>query len=76
MTAWLRRNTVPIVIVLVASALVIAGFELLDSLAASEPLEVAAGDDALNVGGLIKVTLFLAVPGAITLAVRGRSSAP
>lgn len=81
MTAWLRRNTVPVItvpvlIVLGASALVVAGLEILDALAASEPLDGADGEAALTIGGLIKVTLFLAVPAAITLAIRGRAKTP
>jgi hypothetical protein len=72
MNAWFKRNTVPIAIVLVASVVVIAGFELLDELTSSEPLGPVEGEASLTVAGLIKVTLFMLVPGWITVAVRRR----
>ena len=76
MTAWLRRNTAPIMIIVVASALVIAVAELLNAFTTSERVDTTDADAALHVGGLVKVAIFLAVPGAITLAVRRRQSPP
>lgn len=72
MMGWLKRNTMPIAIVLVAAAAVIGGAEVLDSLSASEPFEPKGGDGSLTVAGLIKVTMFMLVPGSLTLAVRRR----
>lgn len=72
MKAWLERNALPIAIVLLASVVVIGAWELLDAYVASEPLAAPNGSEALTIGGLIKVTLFLLVPGLITLAIRRR----
>ncbi len=72
MNAWLGRNASPIAIVLLASAVVIGAWEVLDAFATSEPLGTPEGDAPLNPGGLIKVTLFLLVPSLITLAIRRR----
>lgn len=72
MRAWLGRNASPITIVALASVLVIGAWELLDAFVASEPLDVIEGNDALTIGGIIKVALFLLVPGLITLAIRRR----
>lgn len=83
MSAWFRRNTVPIAIVVLASVAVIVAFELIDALAAA-PLEtdgaagVAAGaapaEDELSgvasLAGLIKVSAFLGVGALIARAVR------
>ncbi len=88
MNAWLSRNTVPILLVLAASAVVIAGFEILDAVAGGPTAEPttetgAAADDLQGIAslaGLIKVALFLLIPGAITVAVRrsleGRTAKP
>lgn len=72
MSAWLKRNTMPVVIVFVAAAVVIGAWELVDSLLASEPFAAETGDETLTLAGLIKVAMFLLVPGLITLAVRRR----
>lgn len=70
--SWLRRNARPILWVLLASAVVIMGFEIVDAVVgggapADEDAEAAMG---LSVAGLIKVTAFLAVGYAVTAAVR------
>ncbi len=79
MNAWISRNTVPILLVLAGSAAVIVAFEVLDAVAggpAASPAtatEAEAGDELQGIAslaGLIKVSLFLLIPGAITLAVR------
>lgn len=72
MMAWIKRNTGPIVMVLVASAVVIIGAEVLDSLSESEPFKPKEGSESLTVAGLIKVAMFMLIPGSITLAVRRR----
>lgn len=75
MTAWLSRNTRPILAVLAASAVVIVGFEVLDALASS-PAAPAASEEEAELGGvavlagLIKVTAFLGVGAGLTLLVR------
>lgn len=74
MTGWLQRNLRPIAVVLLASALVIGAFEVIDALTASAPVAEAASDDALegaaSVAGLIKVTLFLGVGALIAVPIR------
>lgn len=81
MTAWFARNTTPILIVLVAAGVVIGAFEVLDALTTPTPsAETAASaepageelEGVASIAGLIKVMLFLAVSGGITLAVRRR----
>ena len=74
---WLRRNAAPIGWVLLASAVVIAAFELIDSFSAATPVNDVdeAGADLEGIAalaGLIKVALFMAIPAAVTLAVRSR----
>lgn len=76
MSAWLKRNTGPILIVVAASAVVIGGSELLDSLSTSQPFEAEGASAALTVGGLVKVALFMLIPGLITLAVRRHQREP
>lgn len=75
MTAWLRRNTLPILGTVAAAGLVIFGFEALDSFTASgavsmNPETETDAQGALAFAGLIKVTLFLAVPIGVTLFLR------
>lgn len=76
MNAWLSRNTVPIVIVLAASAAVVGIFELLDAFATSTPVvdgaEGAELEGAATIAGLIKVVAFLVVGAALTMLVRRR----
>ena len=70
---WLRRNTMPIVWVLVASAVVIGLFEVVDAFVGSGVAgEVVETEEPPAFAGIIKVTLFIAIPFAITLAVRRR----
>ena len=73
MRQWIGRNAPPIIIVLVASSVVIGAWEVLDAVTSSEPIEAPESSTALNPGGLVKVTLFLLIPGLVTLAVRRRS---
>lgn len=81
MSAWLSRNIGPILLTLLASAVVIGAFELLDLVAGSPAAEV--GEAGVNpetaevqlggiasAAGLIKVTAFLLVGGGLTLLVR------
>lgn len=72
--SWLKRNLRPIAWVLLASAAVIVAFEILDALGGGgQPADVAAEEAVgLNVGGLIKVTLFLGVGFGITKLVLRR----
>lgn len=76
MTTWLARNTRPILAVLVASAAVIAAFEILDTVVASSPTEAVVAEEGTELGGiaslagLIKVSLFLAVGVGLTALVR------
>ncbi len=78
--SWLRRNSAPIGWVLLAAAVVIAGFEVIDAFNETTPTtavtEAADADlDGVAVlAGLLKVALFLTLPAAITLAVRRRLS--
>lgn len=76
MTAWLRRNTFPILATIAAAALVIIAFEVIDAVTPSTDLasitaeaEVAA-QEAPAIAGFIKVALFLAVSMGVTLFVR------
>ena len=76
---WLRRNAGPIAWVLVASAVIIVVFELIDLLAAGDTPSGTEQAEAATLGyvGLIKVTVFMGVPFLVTLLVRRRSaSAP
>lgn len=80
MTAWVSRNATPILFVLVASALVIGAFEIIDAISGSTPAssvaavepEIAADDldGAAALAGLIKAMAFLLVGGGVTLLVR------
>lgn len=76
MSTWLSRNTRPILVVLAASAVVVAAFEVLDAIVASSPIEEVPGEEAAEFGGiavlagLIKVSLFLAIGVGITFLVR------
>ena len=75
MTAWLRRNSLPILATLAAAALVIIGFEALDSVTAggavtANPETATEAQGGLAFAGLIKVTLLLAVPIGVTLFIR------
>ena len=76
---WLRRNAGPIAGVLVASAMIIVVFELIDLLAAGGTPSSTEEAEGATLGpvGLIKVTVFMGVPFLVTLLVRRRSaSAP
>ncbi len=75
---WLKRNSAPILMVIAAAAIVIGAMEVVDALTTSTPLAPEASDEAGFEGiavlaGLMKVTLFLVVSIAATLAVRRRS---
>lgn len=77
MTAWLRRNARPVALILIAAAVVIAGFELIDAVSRPGPVAGdAPADDELegvaSLAGLIKVLLFVVVGGAITAPLRRR----
>ena len=80
MSSWLSRNSGPIGIVVAASILVIVGFEILDAFVGTTPTAPTTetvGDElegAAAFAGIIKVLLFLAVGGALTLFVRSRLS--
>ena len=74
---WLRRNAAPIAWVLLAAAAVIAAFEIIDIFTTATPstdVDEAAADleGIAALAGVIKVALFLAVPAAITIAIRRR----
>lgn len=79
MTAWLRRNTFPILVTIAAAALVIIAFEVIDAVAPSTDVarsnaaEGVALQETPAIAGLIKVALFLAVSMGVTLLVRRRS---
>lgn len=76
MTAWLKRNALPVALVLLASALVVGAFELIDALSDSGPVTGEAAADELSgvasLAGLIKVSLFLGVGALIARPLRRR----
>ncbi|MBT8203034.1 MAG: hypothetical protein KJO87_07005 [Acidimicrobiia bacterium] len=71
MRDWIRRNAGPIAAVLVAAAIVIVLFEIVDALAGSTAEsggeEAGNNEQAPAAAGLIKVALFLVVGAAPTL---------
>ena len=74
--AWLSRNAGPIAAVLVAAALVVGVFEVIDAVSSSTP-SVASGEAAEPAGiaslaGLIKVTVFLGVGTLVARPLRRR----
>ena len=76
MMIWLRRNTGPITAVLSAAAAIIVAFELIDLVinnGANDSPEEAV-EATIPFIGLIKVTVFLAIPFALTLLVRRRTA--
>ncbi len=79
MKPWLSRNTMPIVLVLVASALVVGAFEAIDAFAGESPQLVNEASGAepagvASVGGLIKVAAFLGIGALIAKPIRSRFS--
>ena len=76
MRGWFARNAMPIAIVVLASAVVIGLFELLDAAAGSAPAAVGAEDAELvglaSVAGLIKVRVFLGLGALIARPLRRR----
>lgn len=76
MKPWLVRNTKPITIVLIASALVIGLFEIIDAFAEPTPVvaetEEAGLEGLASLAGLIKVTAFLLVGSLIAIPIRRR----
>ncbi|WP_114590838.1 hypothetical protein [Euzebya pacifica] len=73
---WVARNAWPIIIVIVAAVVVIAGVEVLDAFVGGEPATATPGNaedgpaDALAIAALIKPLLFLGVGAALTFGVR------
>ncbi len=72
--SWIRRNTFPIAAILVAAAVVIGAFELLDSLTATAPhvAEASVADGLSGIAalaGVAKVTVLMLVGYAITRGV-------
>lgn len=75
MTAWLRRNMLPILATVAAAALVIVALEAIDAIIASPDLTTINGTAEAEgaapvLAGMVKVGLLLAVPAGVTLAVR------
>ena len=76
MKNWLLRNTVPIAWVLLASVVVIGGFELIESFAGSGSPATESDDVELtgiaSLAGLVKVSLFLGVGALIAVPLKRR----
>lgn len=76
MIGWLRRNTVPIIAVVVGAALVTGAFETLDAISAtavpvSTTVQGGTGEPEIaRLAGLIKVAIFLALSVGATILVR------
>lgn len=77
MMPWLQRNTVPILVVILASAAVIGAFELIDGLTSSSPVDDIEASEELeglaSLSGLIKVAAFLLVGAGVARLIRRRT---